>query len=68
MQKIAGPQGIGMSLIQHDIHENGDFESSKTSQWQWADPFTFGQLWLLRTSSAKSPTFPFEWNKFLNWQ
>lgn len=68
MQKIAGPQGIGMSLIQHDIHENGDFESSKTSQWQWADPFTFGQLWLLRTTSTKSPTFPFEWNKFLNWQ
>ncbi len=65
MQKIAGPQGLGMSLIQHDIRPNGDFETSQTSQWRWADPFTFGQVWLTRPNAA-APVFPFEWNKFLN--
>lgn len=64
MQKIAGPQGLGMSLIQHDIRKNGDFGTSLTSQWRWADPFTFGQVWLTRPNLA-APIFPFEWNKFL---
>lgn len=68
MRELAGPQGIGLSIIQHDIREDGDFETSKTSQWQWADPFSFGQLWLIRSNSNQTPTFPFEWNKFLNWQ
>lgn len=64
LQKIAGPQGFGLTIRQHDRHQNGDFDNAQSSQFQWPDPFTFGQIWLLNRNRFELPLFPLEWNDF----
>lgn len=56
--------GIGFTVRQHDIHASG-FDSVATSQYQWPDPFTFGQIWMLPGEAYRVPTFPLQWSTWL---
>ncbi|MBQ9818232.1 MAG: hypothetical protein IJM59_12320 [Proteobacteria bacterium] len=57
--------GLGFTARQHDIHSDRPYDSLATSEWQWPDPFTFGQIWLLGRESAWPPPFPLQWNTWL---
>ena len=64
MKQFKRALGIGFTARQHDIHESG-FDSVATSEWQWPDPFTFGQIWLLPGGDYHAPTFPMQWETWL---
>ena len=65
MSEMDRAQGLGFSARQHDIHTTGSYESVATSSWQWPDPFTFGQIWLMPASGTLPPPFPLQWNSWL---
>ncbi len=64
MKQFKRALGIGFTARQHDIHESG-YDSVATSQYQWPDPFTFGQIWLLPGGMYQTPTFPLQWSTWL---
>lgn len=65
LKKIDHSLGIGMSVRQHDIHADDSWQSIATSDFQWPDPFTIGQIWLLPTDAVWPPPFPMQWSTWL---
>jgi|GEM_PF-2316737 len=67
MTKLPRTHGIGFSAILHDIHDADvvSFSTYATSTWQWPDPFSFGQLWLLPDGAKALPPFPVRWETWL---
>lgn len=57
MRALAPYASISLTARQHDIHADNRFCAVATSEWQWADPFTLGQLWILPDERAPLP-FP----------
>ena len=57
--------GIGLSVRQHDIHDDDSWQSIATSNFHWPDPFTIGQIWLPPSGAAWPPPFPMQWSSWL---
>lgn len=60
--------GIGFSVVYHDMaawNSLDDMHDYATSDWQWADPFSMGQLWMLPPDTPSLPPYPLQWDKWL---
>ena len=65
LKNIDHSLGIGLSDRQHDVHADDSWQSIATSDFQWPDPFTIGQIWLLPSDAAWPPPFPMQWSSWL---
>lgn len=67
LSELDRPQGINFSAIQHDTNAERDrFFTQATSQWQWPDPFSFGQIWLLPQKPSLLPKYPLDMKTWLS--
>lgn len=57
--------GLSFTALQHDVHSDRSWDTVSTSDWQWPDPFTFAQIWLLPEGGTSIPPFPLQWRTWL---
>ena len=65
MNQLDRSIGLSFTALQHDVHGEVSWDTVSTSDWQWPDPFTFSQIWLLPHDGPAMPPFPLQWRAWL---